>query len=132
MRILRFILVIAGCLHLCGGHYGVLQVLAWGKMMVDYSAENGLVEGTKQTFDGNHPCELCHSIADAKKEKRHEPQAPGQRDGSGFDLKNLISPKVLALKEPRFRSLPKNKFLPPLPPYCGFSHKPEIPPPRLV
>lgn len=130
LRIFRIILVVAGCLHLCGGHYGVLQVLAWGKMMVDYSAENGLIEGARRTLDGNHPCEMCLSIAEAKKEESRDPQAPAPRDGGGLELKNLLSPKVFALKTPRCSLLPENHFLPPLPARANYSRSPETPPPR--
>jgi hypothetical protein len=54
-KALRIIVAVLGCLHLCGGHYGVVQALAWSKMLVDYSQRDGLVEGAIKTFDGKHP-----------------------------------------------------------------------------
>jgi len=37
----------------------LLQEVAWVKMLVDYTAERGFARGVMETFDGNHPCELC-------------------------------------------------------------------------
>ena len=33
--VLRFLFVVTGCLHLCGGHFGVLQVMAFDHRVVD-------------------------------------------------------------------------------------------------
>jgi hypothetical protein len=56
------------CLHLCGGPTGLLQGIAWVKMSVDYSAQDGVVIGLKKAFDGEHPCELCKAVAKAKRD----------------------------------------------------------------
>lgn len=42
-------------------------------MIVDYSRHVSLAEAVKQTFDGEHPCDLCKSIHAAKhQEKKQE------------------------------------------------------------
>ena len=59
---------------LMNGHFGVLQTMAWSKMLLDYTRANGsLIQGAKQTFDGNHPCSMCHSIAKAKENEKKSP-----------------------------------------------------------
>ena len=132
LRVFRIILVLAGCLHLCGGHYGVLQVLAWGGMIVDYSAKEGLAEGVKQTFDGDHPCELCRSIAKAKQDEREAPENPVETTGSGLALKNLMAPRTVRISDPRH-----SEYLPPAfaslrqTPGC-LRLGPEPPPPRIA
>lgn len=73
-RSLRIIIAVLGCLHLCGGHWGALQVVAWARMIVDYSAQDGLVSGAAKTFDGAHPCCLCKAIAEGKKQESKEPK----------------------------------------------------------
>jgi hypothetical protein len=83
-----------GCLHLCGGHWGVMQVIAWSKMIVDYSAQDGLIEGARKTFDGEHPCCMCKAIAEGKKQ---ESQDRG-------DDKPPPSSQGLVLKECTFES----------------------------
>ena len=130
LRFLRIILVLSGCLHLCGGHYGVMQMFAWGKMIVDYSSEKGVVAGISETFDGQHPCELCKSIAKAKSDDTKLPQTPVKADGKGLELKNFLPAKLADLAKPRsciFRAAP---FLSPEDATLRFLPAPEMPPPR--
>jgi hypothetical protein len=65
-RLFQSLLILLGCVHLCGGGLGFLQVMAWTGMAISYSAEAGVSEGLRQTFDGEHPCPLCHAIAAAE------------------------------------------------------------------
>ena len=61
--------VVAGValFFIVGGHWGVMQTVAWSKMLWDYSQRAGsLVAGAKKTFDGEHPCRMCDSIKEAK------------------------------------------------------------------
>lgn len=59
------------------------QGLAWFGMLLSYVPEQGLVDGLEQTFDGEHPCSLCCSIAahreqaadDARTDERQEIKA---------------------------------------------------------
>lgn len=84
-RLTQLLLLWAGCLHLCGGPLGVLQVVAWSKMLFSYSQQDGLLIGVKKTFDGEHPCPLCRQIAEQKKsENSPVPATP-------TDLEKLIS-----------------------------------------
>jgi hypothetical protein len=62
-RFFQSLLILMGCVHLCGGGLGFLQVMAWTGMAISYSAESGVSEGLRRTFDGEHPCPLCHAIA---------------------------------------------------------------------
>lgn len=62
--------------HLIGGHWGVLQVVAWTKMLRAYTQEKGLVEGVKETFDGAHPCPMCHHIEKAQQEEQKQNPVP--------------------------------------------------------
>ena len=98
----RFIVAILGCLHLCGGHYGVLQGIAWTQMLVTYSAEDGWIEGARRTFDGEHPCDLCVAIADAKQQdNRHDNPGPRHRGlESGLELKPCPLSSPLVIKSP--------------------------------
>lgn len=132
LRFLRFILVLTGCLHLCGGHYGVVQMFAWGKMIVDYSSEKGVVAAVSDTFDGEHPCELCKSIAKAKKDDTKLPRPPAKTDGKGFELKNFLPAKLAGLSEPRPDPYRPAPFLSPEDAKLRFLPRPEMPPPRLA
>lgn len=94
--VLRWLTVLCCCLHLFGGHYGVLQGVAWAKMLIDYSAEDGLLVGAQKTFDGQHPCEMCKSIAAAKEvEQNDSPSAPPTNQLKDLGLKPTpIAPRL--------------------------------------
>lgn len=47
-------------------HLQVLQVAAWARMIVTYSQTDGLAQGVRETFDGQHPCNLCEAIEEAR------------------------------------------------------------------
>ena len=62
-------------LSLTGVHWGILQTVAWGRMIVAYSAEDGFALGVKKTFDGQHPCPLCKAIKRARASEQNAPAA---------------------------------------------------------
>lgn len=47
-------------------HWGLLQSIAWARMLLEYSDSYGLTRGVKYTFDGEHPCPLCKRIQQAQ------------------------------------------------------------------
>jgi hypothetical protein len=63
---IRQIVAVLCCLQLLGGSYGVLQTIAWSRMIVTNTAKDGLVLGIQKTFDGEHPCAMCCQIKKAK------------------------------------------------------------------
>ncbi len=62
---LRFgqVVMIAALLTASGGHWVVLQSVAWATMIADYARTSRISEAVVKTFDGEHPCALCKSIA---------------------------------------------------------------------
>lgn len=58
---------------IAGGHWAVLQAVAWTQMIRDYSQESGLVSGVTQTFSGERPCKMCKNI---EKSRQQEEKAP--------------------------------------------------------
>ena len=52
-----------------GGHWAVLQSVAWVGMAVNYSQDASLVVALKKTFDGEHPCRLCVAVKEGKQEE---------------------------------------------------------------
>lgn len=62
-----------------GAHWGVLQVVAWAQMIKSYTAEKGLVQGIEETFNGEHPCKMCHKIAESKKHTDEQTPLPQDR-----------------------------------------------------
>lgn len=57
-----------------GGHWLVLQSIAWTTMVAAYSSSTEFGEAVAQTFDGAHPCELCEVVRKGKEgEKKNDP-----------------------------------------------------------
>ncbi|MBU6399177.1 MAG: hypothetical protein KGS61_02570 [Verrucomicrobia bacterium] len=62
---------------LLGLHWGMLQLVAWTGMVIDYARTAPLEVALVKTFDGKHPCKLCCLIAKARNsENRHDRQVP--------------------------------------------------------
>ncbi|QQL44675.1 hypothetical protein [Sulfuriroseicoccus oceanibius] len=70
---LRFCVAVVLALHAQGLPL-LLQQVGWVNMVVRYSAEGGVVQGVRETFDGTRPCAFCHAAADAQKEDEETPQ----------------------------------------------------------
>ena len=65
---------------LVGGHWGMLQVVAWTGMLIDYSRDATFAEAWDKTFDGEHPCAICKTVADGLGNDlgNEERKAPGK------------------------------------------------------
>ncbi len=75
----RVVTIIALCCAI-GLHWMALQSLAWTSMLIEYSRGAPLCQAIAQTFDGAHPCSLCHVVATGKaSEKKSDIQSPVPR-----------------------------------------------------
>src|SRR5437762_12921916 len=58
-----------------GGHWAILQSVAWVTMVAGYSQTAPLKAALVKTFDGEHPCSICKFVANGKKsEQKQETQ----------------------------------------------------------
>ncbi|MCI0540627.1 MAG: hypothetical protein L0Z50_35955 [Verrucomicrobiales bacterium] len=55
-----------------GGHWAVLQSVAWVGMVISYSQDSPLKEALVKTFDGQHPCKLCKVVREGKKSEQKQ------------------------------------------------------------
>ena len=107
-----------------GLHWAALQGVAWTAMLVERVPTSGWVRAFETTFDGKHPCRLCHEVrAGHAQSQESELTAMDQR----FELiPSSIVPWVLVGPEiPGFT--PK--------PTCNWVHRmldPDVPPPRRI
>ena len=63
---------------IAGGQWAVLQSVAWAQMVVDYSQRSGsFTVGIKQTFDGQHACQLCQAIQAEKSKAKDQTATSG-------------------------------------------------------
>jgi len=72
--IARALTIFALCCAI-GLQWLALQSIAWTAMIVDYSKRTSLCQAIVKTFDGSHPCSLCHIVSRGKTaEKKSELQ----------------------------------------------------------
>ena len=134
LRQLGLVLAALAFFSIAGGHWAVLQTVAWAEMLRDYTQKTGSVAlAVEQTFDGAHPCELCLQIATAKQQ-----EAKVQGD------KQKPADQKTAKAEKPDKALPLDKHFSPVwtaatslrwdatSPLTGPSHEdqPPTPPPR--
>jgi hypothetical protein len=97
-RLLRLgqYLLIAAMFCALGGHWLVLQTVAWGGMIVDYSRQAGFTVAVGKTFDGQHPCQMCKSIAKTRQtEKKQEAVLMEMKlDVFHEAVRVLVAPKI--------------------------------------
>jgi len=68
-RIGHWLLIIA-LLGATGGHWAMLQSVAWARMLADNVKTDSFEEAITKTFDGKHPCALCLQIAQGRKSEK--------------------------------------------------------------
>lgn len=71
-------LLIGTLLVSMGGHLALLQTIAWGTMLVDFSTKGGFSEAVEKTFDGEHPCAMCKAVKTTKQEEDKKPLLKSQ------------------------------------------------------
>jgi hypothetical protein len=118
----RIITIFALCCAI-GLQWIALQSLAWTTMLIDYSKLAPLCQAIAQTFDGAHPCTLCHAVnAGKNSEKKSDLQSPTPK----IDM--ICASPAASLLRP---------FIPFEYPMCDFhssqiGQSPPVPPPRLL
>jgi hypothetical protein len=120
---LGHVLLIVALLAATGGHWALLQTMAWTNMLADNLRTGSVGEALAKTFDGKHPCSLCKQICAGKKsEKKVEFPTLAKKlefvsDRAGFVL---TAPEVSPL---RWES--KSAF-------AALIQPPPVPPPRQL
>ena len=105
-----------------GGHWLMLQSVAWVKMTVDFSRSEALSSALKKTFDGQHPCQLCKLVNEGKKSER-------ERELQKLDVKFdfFCASEVLLVNSPP----PYPQIISPFSAFNSRADSPPSPPPRL-
>ena len=118
----RIATISALCLSI-GLHWIALQSLAWTTMVIDYSKLAPLCQAIAQTFDGAHPCSLCHVVNKGKNsEKKQDLQSSAPKiDMICAALANRIQSQFVP-----FEYATRDCFL------FEVGHSPAVPPPRSL
>ena len=64
------VLLVIALVAMIGGHWAVLQTVAWSTMLADNLRVSSFSEAVERTFDGKHPCALCKQISAGKKAEK--------------------------------------------------------------
>jgi hypothetical protein len=67
---LGHILIILALLAATGGHWTVLQTVAWTNMLANNLRTDSVATAVTKTFDGKNPCTLCKQISAGKKTEK--------------------------------------------------------------
>lgn len=73
LRSLGLSLMCLAMFSIAGGHWVVLQTVAWAQMVREYSQTATVAEALEKTFSGKAPCSLCEQIAEAKQQEEKSP-----------------------------------------------------------
>lgn len=83
-----------------GAVWNVVQVVAWAKMLNDYSTVMPIGQALKLTFDGSAPCELCQLSQKAQDDARNETSPATALGGSDKLLIAFQAVTPLVLSNP--------------------------------
>jgi len=106
-----------------GGHWTILQSVAWVTMVASYSQTDPLKAALVKTFDGEHPCSICKFVASGKKSEQKQQT---QKLLTKLDFFLAATPAGLVPPAPDALH-----FTPP-PSRGARSHTPPTPPPRTL
>jgi hypothetical protein len=114
-------LLILALLGATGGHWAVLQTIAWADMLTTNLQTDSVSEAITKTFDGEHPCPMCHQISAGKQaEKKADLPAPVKK------LEFVSERPVLDFLAPQdFRLAPAL-----ISELDDLTRRPSVPPPR--
>jgi hypothetical protein len=119
---LGHVLLILALLGATGGHWAVLQTIAWADMLAKNLQTESVTAALTKTFDGEHPCKMCKQISAGKKAEK-KAELPLQIKKLEF----VSERPILVFSAPHdFRLAPSL-----LSELDGLTHRPSVPPPRI-
>jgi hypothetical protein len=114
-------LLIIALLGATGGHWAVLQTIAWADMLTKNLQTESVKAAVTKTFGGDHPCKLCKQISEGKKAEQQS-EIPLQIKKLEFVTE---CPAFVFAAPQDFDLLREPFFL-----IADLTHSPSVPPPR--
>ena len=117
------ILVILALLASVGGHWALLQSVAWTRMIIERAQADSFAAAVQTTLDGEHPCDMCKRITEGKQHEQQEEKAPVH-----VKLDLVCELRLIAITPP------SQPIILPSGPTEGTprAERPPVPPPRLA
>jgi len=72
IRRIAHLLVVTALLAGIGGHWAILQSVAWVTMLADNLQTASVTEAVSNTFDGEHPCPMCKAIKQGRADEKQQ------------------------------------------------------------
>lgn len=104
-----------------GGHWAMLQSVAWATMVKDFSKTGSLTEAVGKTFDGKHPCAMCKKLTNARASEEKAPVTLKVDKKAEVFVASIRSEVPMPLARPivygpaPFVVMPERFFAPPVP-----------------
>ena len=73
LRATGYPLIFLAMFSIAGGHWAVLQSVAWAGMLVEFSKNSNLGAAVSKTFSGKAPCKMCMAIEAGKQKESRLP-----------------------------------------------------------
>lgn len=124
LRCIGRLFLITALVAVIGGHWAILQSIAWANMLADNLRTDSFSQAVSKTFDGDHPCRMCKAISQERQTEK-KPEA--------LDLKirkldfACAREQVIFTPPTRFWLLPAQTFA-----AVTLSRPPLLPPPRPI
>ena len=117
------LLVVLALLVSIGGHWALLQSVAWTRMLIERTHADSFATAVQTTLDGEHPCDMCKRITEGK---QSEQQPEKSQVKVKMDL--LCERRLIAIAPPSepmiFQSGPTGG--------APRAERPPVPPPRAA
>ncbi len=109
-----------------GGHWCILQGVAWIRMAHEFAKRDTVSHALRKTLNGENPCKLCHKIDEGRSKAAKTNRELAEVRGS-----LLKDPGLVAECQDTVRRPPSAVVDPmPAPLYESRSDQPPVPPPR--
>src|SRR5436190_5975282 len=115
--------VAAALILAVGGHWAVLQSVAWVSMAVTYSHTDSWKVALKKTFSGEKPCKLCLAVKEGKQQEQKQSLLKVETK------LDFVCLQVIAYVHP---ALPFTLLSPPSHAAPPRADAPPVPPPRFA
>ena len=107
LKFLKTAFVAFFSLFLALGSLDSLQLVAWTGMLMSFSKTESIQEAVSKTFDGEHPCELCETVSEARKSTETSPEAPGEKRENKLQRMDLFQPSTSELTNRKAVKVPE-------------------------
>jgi hypothetical protein len=117
------LIVVLALLASVGGHWVLLQSVAWTRMIIERTHTDSFATAVQTTLDGEHPCDLCKRISEGKQNEKQPDKSP-----LNVKVDLLCERRVIAIEPPSEPVI----FPPGRTEGTPRAERPPVPPPRVA